>query len=138
MYKKLTANMMVEDVSQTVGFYRDILGFELVIGVPRNSQEIVTTVQEGQTLDFAIVKGGNVEMMFQARQSLTDEIPELSGLRIGGSLTLYVEVDDVQGLCTRLRDKVVAIKDIQTKFYGKREFSIRDCNGYILTFAGSI
>ena len=30
------------------------------------------------------------------------------------------------------------IKDIYTTFYGKKEFSIRDCNGYILTFAGSI
>ncbi|MDH4239636.1 MAG: VOC family protein [Phycisphaerae bacterium] len=138
MYKKLTTNMMVEDVSRTVDFYSDALGFEFVMGVPENSQEIVTTRQKGQALGFAIMKCGNIEMMFQAKQALAEEIPELSGMDIGGSLTFYIEVQDVRGLYAKLKDKVTIIKDMQTTFYGKQEFYIRDCNGYILTFAGEI
>ncbi len=138
MYKKLTTNMMVEDVSHTVDFYRDILGFELVMGVLEKSQEIVTTRQKGQALGFAIMKYGNIEMMFQAKRSLTEGIPELSGMDIGGSLTFYIEVQDVKGLYAKLKDKVTIVKDMQTTFYGKQEFYIRDCNGYILTFAGGI
>ena len=42
MYKKLTTNMMVENVNDTVDFYGDVLGFEFVMGVPQNTQEIVT------------------------------------------------------------------------------------------------
>ncbi len=138
MYKKLTTNMMVEDVSRTVDFYSDVLGFEFVMGVPENSREIVTTRQKGQALGFAIAKCGNIEMMFQAKQSLAKEVPEFEDMEIGGALTFYIEVQDVRGLHAKLKDKVTIIKDMQTTFYGKQEFYIRDCNGYILTFAGGI
>ena len=137
MYKKLTTNMMVEDITRTVDFYSDVLGFEFVMGVPEDSQEIVTTMQKGQALGFAIMKCGDIEMMFQAKKSLTEEIPEFSGMEIGGSLAFYIDVEDVKGLYAELKDKVTIIKDMQTTFYGKQEFYIRDCNGYILTFAGT-
>jgi uncharacterized glyoxalase superfamily protein PhnB len=137
MYNKLTTNMMVEDINRTVDFYSDVLGFEFVMGVPEDSQEIVTTMQEGQALGFAIMKCGDIEMMFQAKKSLTEEIPEFSGMEIGGSLAFYIDVEDVKGLYAELKDKVTIIKDMKTTFYGKQEFYIRDCNGYILTFAGT-
>ena len=136
MYKKLTTNMMVEDVSRTVDFYSDVLGFEFVMGVPENSQEVVTTRQKGQALGFAITKCGNIEMMFQERRSLTKEVPEFSNMGIGGSLTFYIEVEDIKVLYAKLKDKVTIVKYMRTTFYGKQEFYIRDCNGYILTFAG--
>ncbi len=137
-YKKLTTNMMVEDVNRTVDFYGDVLGFDFVMGVPEGSQEIVTAKQMDQALGFAIVKCGNVEMMFQAKKSLTREVPEFDGTKIGGSLTFYVEVENVRELHDQLQGKVTIIRDMQTTFYGKREFYIRDCNGYVLTFAGDI
>jgi len=138
MYNKLTTNMMVEDVNHTVDFYSNVLGFEFVMGVPENSQEIVTARQEGQTLGFAIVKCGAVEMMFQAKESMAEEIPEFHGVNVGASLTFYIEVEDAKALYTKLRNKVTIIKEMQTTFYGKQEFYIRDCNGYILTFAGNV
>ena len=138
IYKKLTTNMMVENVNGAMDFYSDVLGFEFVMGVPENSQEIVTARGEGQALGFAIVKCGAVEMMFQARTSMVDEVPDLRDTNIGASLTFYIEVDNIAGLYKRLRDKVEIIKDMQTTFYGKQEFYIRDCNGYILTFAGNV
>jgi hypothetical protein len=33
---RLTPNMMVEDVNRTIDFYRDVLGFELVMSVPEH------------------------------------------------------------------------------------------------------
>ncbi|GAI08760.1 unnamed protein product, partial [marine sediment metagenome] len=76
MYKKLTTNMMVENVNSTVDFYGNVLGFEFVMGVPENSQEIVTARQNNQPLGFAIMKCGNVEMMFQAKKgcNLTEQL----------------------------------------------------------------
>ena len=35
--KKLIPNLMVEDVNRTAEFYRDVLGFEFVMGVPRRT-----------------------------------------------------------------------------------------------------
>jgi lactoylglutathione lyase len=138
MYKKLTTNMMVENVDQTIDFYSDVLGFEFVMGVPENSQDTVFKRQEGQALDFAMVHCGNVEMMLQAKTSMFDEIPGFSNTNIGASLTFYIEVDNVSELYERLRDKVEIIREMQTTFYGMCEFYIRDCNGYILTFAGKV
>lgn len=138
MYMKLTTNMMVENVNGTIDFYGDVLGFEFVMGVSENGQEILTTGKNNQPLGFALMKCGNVEMMFQAKKSMVEEIPEFSGMQIGGSLTFYIDVEDVMQLYAKLKDKVTIIKDLHTTFYGKREFYIRDCNGYILTLAGTI
>jgi len=138
MYKKLTTNMMVEDVNRTADFYCDVLGFEFMMGVPEDTQEIAVTRQKDQTLGFAILKSGNIEMMFQAKKSLARELPEFSGMKVGGSLTFYIEVENVEGFYEELKDKVTIIKKIRTTFYGKREFYIRDFNGYVLTFAGDV
>jgi uncharacterized glyoxalase superfamily protein PhnB len=135
MLKKLTPNIMVEDVNHTVSFYCDTLGFKFVLGVKENSQDIVTSMSTDIPLDFAMVKCEYVEMMFQTKRSLIKEIPELKSSQIGGALTFYIEVEDVKGLYEKLKDKIPIVKDLYTTFYGMQEFYIRDCNNYILTFA---
>jgi uncharacterized glyoxalase superfamily protein PhnB len=122
--KKLTPNLMVEDVNRTIAFYKDILGFELLATQPESGQ-----------FDWAMMKRNDVEMMFQARASLTGELPLFEGKAIDGSLTFFVEVEDVKGLYTNLKDKVTIVQDMHATFYGAQEFAIQDCNGYILTFA---
>lgn len=64
--KKLTPNLMVENVNKTVEFYKDILGFETVMTVP----------EEG-VFNWAMMKNGNVEIMFQTKENLVKEIPDL-------------------------------------------------------------
>jgi uncharacterized glyoxalase superfamily protein PhnB len=123
---KLTPNLMVEDVNQTIQFYRDILAFEVLATVP----------QEG-TFAWAMLKRDNVEIMFQQRTSLTEEIPVFSGRAIGGSLTFYIDVDDIQGLYEALQGKAKVVQEMHTTFYGAQEFGIEDCNGYVLVFAQS-
>ena len=119
-----TPNMMVEDVDRTVAFYREVLGFEVVMTVP----------DEGP-FDWAMVRRDGVELMFQSRASLAAEYPELEARTAGGALTLYLDVKDAAGLYERLRDRVAVVKESHTTFYGKREFAIRDTDGFILTFA---
>ncbi len=133
--KKITPNLMVEDVNRTVEFYKDVLGFEFVFGVPEGSQEEVTSWPEEWSLDFAMMKCGTVEIMVQARRSLTEELPELKGKEIGGSVTFYIEIDGIQEWYERTRNKATIIKDLHTTFYGMQEFYIQDCNGYILALA---
>jgi len=138
VYKKLTTNMMVKDVNRSIDFYSNVLGFEFVMGVPESSQEIVSKWQKDQHLAFAIMKHGDVEMMFQSRKSATEEISEFDNMDIGGSLIFYIEVEDVKKLYEKLKDEATIVRDMEAKFYGKQEFYIRDCNGYILGFAGDI
>ena len=126
MLKKLTPNLMVEDVARTVAFYRDTLGFE-----------VLTTLPGQEPFDFAIVRRDGVELMFQSRLSLSDNVPALSGAPIGASQTFYIEVTGVRDLYETLRDKVEIVVDFHETFYGTREFYFRDLNGYILSFSES-
>jgi len=121
---KLTPNLMVEDVNQTIQFYRDVLGFE-----------VLATVPEEGAFAWAMLKRDGVEMMFQQRASLTEEITGFSGKAIGGSLTFYIDVDNVQGVYEMVQGKANVVQEMHTTFYGAQEFGIEDCNGYVLVFA---
>lgn len=122
--KKITPNLMVEDISQTVKFYEDLLGFTLDRSVP-----------DEEPYEWASVKAGEVELMFQARTSLSEDMPLFEGMPVGGTLTLFVRMNGIQELYDRLHNKVELVQDLFETFYGMREFSIKDPNGYILTFA---
>ncbi len=133
--RKLTTNMMVRDVNETAHFYRDVLDFTFVMGAA-NHEEVAAL--SDAPLDFAMLKNGPVEMMFQSPASLGEDVPALAGHDIGASLTFYIEVDDVEALADRLKNKVRILKEPQTMFYGMKEFYIEDCNGYILAFAQKV
>ncbi len=75
--------------------------------------------------------------MFQAERSLAMALPVLKGRGIGGTFTLYMELDDVSDMYARVKGAVTVVKDLHTTFYGMQELYIEDCNGYILTFAES-
>jgi uncharacterized glyoxalase superfamily protein PhnB len=124
MLKKLTPNLMVENVAETLAFYRERLGFE-----------VVTTLPEQEPFDFAIVKRDGVDLMFQSRPSLSENVPALTGSPIGASQTFYIEVTGIRDLYESLREKVEIVVDFHTTFYGTQEFYFRDINGYILSFS---
>jgi uncharacterized glyoxalase superfamily protein PhnB len=124
MLKKLTPNLMVENVNRTIEFYTGVLGVELLTTVP----------EEGQ-FDWAMMRRDTVEIMFQARSSLGGEIPMLVDVPIGGSLTFYTEVAGLKELYDQLKDQVEIVQDLHTTFYGTQEFAFRDSNGYLLAFS---
>ena len=124
---KLTPNLMVEDVGQSIAFYRDVLGFTLE-----------QTVPEAAPFVWASMKAGDVEVMFQSRASLAEDLPDLADRPIGGSLTLYIQLTGIVELYERVRGRAAIIQEMHDTFYGAREFAIRDHNGYILGFAESI
>ena len=124
MLKSLAPDLMVENMTESLAFYTDVLGFE----------KIMTHPQDGEPV-WAMVKSGEVTIMLHTRESLQKDVPEFDGVRIGASLTLFIETDDVEGLYTEIKDKVEIVKDIETAFYGMREVAIKDNNGYVLVFA---
>jgi uncharacterized glyoxalase superfamily protein PhnB len=124
MLKKLTPNMMVEDVQATLTFYRDVLGFE-----------VLTTLPDTAPFDFAIVRRDAVELMFQSRASLSENVPALTGSPIGASQTFYIEVSGLKDLYEQVRGRAEIVVDLHTTFYGTQEFYFRDNNGYILSFS---
>ncbi len=128
MFKKQTPNIMVMDIEQTIGFYRDILGFSVVATMP----------PEGAPLVWAMVQRDSVELMFQQQASLAEEMPLFGDMPIGASLSIYIEIDDVPAMADALKGQVDVVRDVHTTFYMMREFAFKDCNGYVLVYAEQV
>ena len=120
--ESISPNIFVRDINATIAYYRH-LGFEQSMTVP----------EEGD-LVWAMMTCGKVNFMFQSFESLGEELPEISR-QDGGSLLLYIQVEEIRLLYENIKDKVNIIKELEKTFYGATEFSILDLNGYILTFA---
>jgi len=69
---KLTPNLIVSDVSRSIAFYRDVLGFTLA-----------QTVPDAGPFVFAIVRSGNVEIFLNASGPAQEEY---SSIRTATSL----------------------------------------------------
>jgi len=54
---------------------------------------------------------------------------------IGGPLLFYFRISKVREFHEQIKDKVEVIKGIEKTFYGATEFSVKDINGFVLTFS---
>ena len=133
--KKITPNIMVADVNATVGYYKNNLDFQIVMGVNEQKETKMGDSATETTLTWAMIKKDDVEIMLQREDSLVEELPEFKGLKIGGTFTLYISIQDVKSFYDKIKDKVEIIKDMHKTFYGADEFVIKDLNGYIIYFA---
>lgn len=128
MFKSLTPNLMVEDVDSTIAWYVDVFDAEETNFVPFTA--------DPSRKQWAAIKIGEVELMFQLRASLEEELPILQNAPIAASQNLYIGVNDMDAIYARLTAKQVTIVvEMHTTFYGAREVTIQDCNGYILTLS---
>ena len=121
---KLTPNLVVSDVSRAIAFYRDVLGFKLV-----------QTVPDAPPFVFAILQSGPVEIFLNAREAVEAEYPPFKGRPIGGTLTLFIEIEHINEVHAALKDRVNIVMPYEKKWYGVTEFAFTDPDGYIITFA---
>lgn len=133
--KKLNPNLMVRDVNETVAFYMNNFGFELVMAVPETQDGVLNEIPEGIKVVYAVVKNGSIEIMFQSEESLKEDVPALKDSTISASCTFYIELEDLESFVQKIKGKVEVVKELFTTWYGMKEIYIRDNNGYILTFA---
>jgi uncharacterized glyoxalase superfamily protein PhnB len=119
----LSPNIFTNDMKATIAFYQ-LLGFKITMSVP----------EVGDALVWAMMINGSVTIMFQTYESLADELPDISRTN-GGSLLLYINLKNIHSFFEQIKDKVPVLKGLETTFYGATEFSIKDNNDYVLTFA---
>ncbi|GGB15523.1 VOC family protein [Puia dinghuensis] len=123
--QSLAPNIFVKDINATLDFYRN-LGFQLTMSVPQPG--------EGDFV-WAMMTNGKVTMMFQTIESLGDTLPAISRTADGGSLLLYINLENIRAFFDSIKDKVTILQGLEKTFYGATEFSILDNNNYVLTFA---
>lgn len=121
--ESLVPNIFVNDMKATVAFYK-LIGFNITMSVPESGDDFV----------WVNMVNGSVTLMFQTFESLGSELPEISRTN-GGSLLLYINLKNVRQFFNDIKDKVTILKGLETTFYGATEFSVKDNNGYVLTFA---
>jgi len=104
----------VPDVNATVDWYVSI-GFKVI----RHNEE------DG-VFNWAKLSFGNSELMLNAGGE-----PSSAHRR---EVDLYVTIDKVDDLHGRLKSRVQLLEGLHDAFYGMREFTIRDLNGFWVTF----
>jgi len=113
--------IQVEAVDDVRDFYVDKLGFEHRMAV----------VGKDGTLDFCNLVLGDAALMFM-RSPEGGPATAASGDQ---AVELYVEVDDVDGHHTTIRDRGVDVLDPLTdQWWGDRTFVVSDPNGYRVWF----
>jgi catechol 2,3-dioxygenase-like lactoylglutathione lyase family enzyme len=123
-FNDLTPNLVVSDVSRSIAFYRDRLGFELA-----------TTVPEAEPYVFAIVRSGAVQIFLNASGPAIEEYRAMKDRPIGGTFTMFIEVTGIDRTYDALKAEIPILTPLETKWYGVAEFVVTDPDGYLITFA---
>ena len=121
---KLTPNLIVSNVERSAAFYRDVLGFTMQMTVP-----------DAPPYAFAMMTSGSIEIFLNAPEPAFEEYPAFKDMPIGGTLTLFIEVTEIEAAYARLAPLVKVVMPFEKKWYGMTEFAFTDPDGYIITFA---
>lgn len=120
--KKLTPVLYVDEIEPCLPFWTDRLGFE-----------VTGTVPHGDRLGFAMLGRGDVEIMYQTRASMEEDIPALAD-RPAGSAFLFIEVDDLDAVEEALSDLDMVVPRRTTE-YGAVEVGVVEPGGNAVVFA---
>ncbi|MEO6675433.1 MAG: hypothetical protein ABIN93_18545 [Ginsengibacter sp.] len=80
--------MMIESMSAAIEFYKTILGFKIVLP---------SSTKNNEDLAWALLRKGDVQIMFQPIKSLRQEFPE-DGTRNARYCSIYQDIE-----CVRLK-----------------------------------
>ena len=106
--------LWTEDLSSTIDFYLEVLGFECS---DRNDD-----------WGWATLRKDSVSLMIANPNEHTPYE------KIGFTGSLYFTTDNVDVLWEKLKDKAKVCYGIEDFFYGMREFAVYDNNGYLFQF----
>lgn len=127
-FQKLTPNLVVRNVEASLNFYQTVLGFKLGITVPDVPPYV-----------FGSVTSDGVEIFFNDHKAVSEEYPALGAKPIGGSLTLFLEVEGIEEVLSAVQNSSAKITmPLKDQFYGMREFAFEDPEGWIVTVAERI
>jgi uncharacterized glyoxalase superfamily protein PhnB len=135
MNTTFTPNLMTKNVNASVEFYSRHLGFNMMMGLPFESETPVEQLSDGTPLQYAMLNKDGAMVMFQHQQSLTEECDVFTDKAVAASGTYYLEVENLDALKSGLGDDIDIVVPERVTFYGMRELWIRDNNGYIITLA---
>jgi uncharacterized glyoxalase superfamily protein PhnB len=120
----IAPELFVRDLGASLRFYRQTLGFQVL----------------RQTADFAVLALGDARIQLAVPdESIPRLKPWLAAGRRGIGVNLRIIVPDVDALYERVRRQGVPIvREIGDRFYGLRDFTVADPDGFVLSFASPV
>ena len=119
MIQRNTPELFVRDVDEAIRFYTETLGFQLQGRMPEDQSKHV---------EWAMVANGNASFMFQK----PDAPKQADGV------VFYLAVDDADATIDELRARGATVDGPVDQFYGYREATVTDPNGYKLVFTAPV
>jgi uncharacterized glyoxalase superfamily protein PhnB len=124
-------NLIASDLEVTSAWYQKNLGATFKMSVPsktNKSKACFTTLS---------ISGNDV--MFQTVENIEGKYKGLEKrIAAGYGVALNIQVADAQAVYDALEDTSSIIAEPADTFYGMREFTIEDPNGYLLTVASML
>jgi catechol 2,3-dioxygenase-like lactoylglutathione lyase family enzyme len=114
----VTPVLKARDIAATVAFYTEVIGFT------------VDTLWPEEDPALCILDHGDVHLLFDLAADW-----DTPGASPGMTGQLVFDADDVLALHARIAERVDILWGPEVYPYGRREFSIRDPNGYRLVFS---
>jgi uncharacterized glyoxalase superfamily protein PhnB len=125
-FSDVTPNLVVSNLERSLEFYRDVLGFTLVTSVPAEPPFV-----------FAWMQRDTVSVFLNSEASA--EMPAVPGTNmLFITLTAPDRESGVDRLFADVRGRVQVVMPLTDQFYGMREFSVKDPDGYVIIFAQRI
>lgn len=121
--QEIVLELMVEDVGRSMGFYREVLGFQLL------AQEAA----EGKTY-WAKLELNGFLISFKSREKAAEESPFLLAGPPGGSLSICLQVPDIREAYAEVERQCELLDFPHLTPCGSTQFSLKDPDGYVLTF----
>ena len=124
----VTPSLITNDIDRSTRFYRDLLGFSVVVTVP-----------DAAPFVFVWLQRDDVNVFLNDAASARHEAPDAKALVVGASgVAMFVHSEGVTDLWNEMRERVPVVMPLKDQWYGQREFSIVDPDGYVITFAERI
>jgi len=124
--KSLTPLITVESIEPCLPFWTEGLGFEVTVSVPSDAG-----------LSFAALESNGIEIMYQTRASVAEDIPVLADEGARSTNIFFAEVEDLNAVVSAVGDVEVVVPRRKT-FYGMEEVFVRAPCGSIVGFAQPI
>ncbi len=124
--KQIIPELLVEDLPKTLRFYNEILGFKSEIIFPSKNPIFAQVTRDG------------ISIMLYARCDFQKEIPKLKTVKMGGSVLLYIKAEKIADFFKQIKKNVTVIQQLHKTDYNRLEFTIEDCNGYLIAFSEEV
>jgi glyoxylase I family protein len=120
--------LQVYDMPTSIHFYRDLLGFELVMNSPEYALG---------RFHWALLRLNGVELMLNTAYEFDDERPQVrEPARVAAheDTCIYFGCPDIDAAYRHIREKGFEVKEPHVAPYGMKQLYLVDPDGYALCF----